>query len=379
MKDYLADVGVLWGLLALVAIPGWASNAGSDQALQVEARPPAYLQPAATTGPTGYTPAQIRHAYAFDQLSNQGGGQKIALVEAYGSPTIQNDLNAFCKAFNIATTTVKIYYPQGQPRVANPGWALETSLDVEWAHAIAPQATILLVVAQGASLTDLLGAVDYAVGLGADQISMSWGSSEFSAETSYDSHFNHPGVTFTAAAGDNGSGVIWPASSPYVLAIGGTTLKLDSSGVVISETAWSYSGGGKSAYEKEPAYQAEWGFSGHRMVPDVSYDADPNTGFSVYDSTPYAGFKGWFQIGGTSSGAPQWAGLIALANGQRAKALSVAATPLYYLGSPLMETLYYRDVTSGNDGGFSAGKGYDEVTGLGTPLANKIVPALVTY
>src|SRR5579885_1838802 len=134
------------------------------------------------SSPTGYTPQQLRHAYGFDQLSATGAGQTIAIVDAYGSPTIQADLDTFCAQFGIPSTTVAIYYPQGTPGT-NSGWAGETSLDVEWAHAIAPGATIVLVAARSASTTDLFAAVDYAVGLGAKQISMSWGGSEFSTES----------------------------------------------------------------------------------------------------------------------------------------------------------------------------------------------------
>ena len=384
-KIKLVGYGAMLGGLALLAcaLPVGAADWGRDPIQDSHGRPPAWIHQRAPTTPvatpTGYIPAQIRHAYGFDQLSVQGAGQKIALIEAYGSPTLQNDLNTFCKTFGLPLTTVQIVYPRGRPVFSNSGWALETSFDVEWAHAIAPQATLLVVVAPSDSLTDLLAAVDYAVSVGASQVSMSWGAAEFSTETSYDAHFNHANVTFTAAAGDNGSGVIWPAASPYVLAIGGTTLNLTSSGGVLSETSWVDSGGGKSAYETEPACQKEWETSGKRMVPDVSYNANPNTGYAVYDSTPYGGRWGWFELGGTSAGAPQWAALIALANDQRSRALSQTATPLYYLGSPLMETTYYRDVTSGNNGGFAAKAGYDEVTGLGSPLANKIVPALITY
>lgn len=368
----------IFGVAASTAL-GQGPNIGRPHSMDDEAQPPFHIRFAATSGPTGYTPAKIRHAYGFDQFTSTGAGQNIAIVDAYGSPTIQNDLNAFCKQFGLPATTVKIYYPQGKPSKNDSGWALETSLDVEWAHAIAPQATILLVVTKTASLNDLLGAVDYAVKLGAKQVSMSWGASEFSGESSYDFHFNKAGVTFTASSGDNGAGVLWPAVSPYVVGVGGTSLRLDSNGNVLSETGWSGSGGGTSAYVAEPAFQQAWQTSGKRMVPDVSYDADPNTGFPVYDTTAYSGVKGWFQVGGTSAGAPQWAALIALANASRASALSAVDTPLYYLGSPSTLGLYYRDVTQGSNGAFSDKTGYDEVTGLGSPLANDLVPALVVH
>jgi subtilase family serine protease len=209
---------------------------------------------------------------------------------------IQSDLDQFCATFGIPTTTVKVYYPQGVPH-SDSGWALETSLDVEWAHAIAPGARIVLVVAASDRLSDLLSAVDYAVTLCAKQVSMSYGGSEFWNETSYDFLFNRPDVTFVASSGDNGAGVSWPAASPYVVGVGGTTLSLGYYGNIISETAWSGSGGGISAYESRPAYQDGWHGALGRVVPDVSYAADPNTGVAIYMSD-YHGQRGWLTAGG---------------------------------------------------------------------------------
>src|SRR5581483_586607 len=213
-----------------------------------EMHPPLHkaITPFASGGPTGYTPQQLRHAYGFDQVGATGAGQIIAIVDAYGSPTIQSDLNTFCAAFGIPSTTVQVYNPQGTPGT-NSGWAGETSLDVEWAHAIAPDATIAVVASKSASTSDLLVAVDFAVHLGAKQVSMSWGGSEFSTESSTDFHFNVPGVAFFASAGDSGAGVEYPAASPFVVGVGGTTLHLDSSNNISSETVWSGSGGGASA------------------------------------------------------------------------------------------------------------------------------------
>ena len=342
----------------------------------IEARPPIHILPFVTTSPSGYSPAKMRHAYGFDQIIGNGAGQTIGIVDAYGSSSIQNDLNHFCATYGLATTTVNVYYPQGVPGHHN-GWALETSLDVEWAHAIAPGARIVLVVAKSAFLSDLLNAVDYAVAVGAKQVSMSWGGNEFSSEAYYDYHFNKPGVTFLASSGDSGAGVLWPASSPYVVGVGGTSLSLDAYGNVISETAWSGSGGGISYYELRPAYQNTWQGSSKRGTPDASYDADPRTGVPVYMSN-YYGSTGWFTVGGTSVGAPQWASLFALVNSARATSLSSSDTALYSVG----KTNYsgnYRDITYGNNGSYVAGPYYDFVTGLGSPRANHLIPALRTY
>ncbi|HTQ29593.1 MAG TPA: chitobiase/beta-hexosaminidase C-terminal domain-containing protein, partial [Opitutaceae bacterium] len=318
--------------------------------------------------PTGYTPQQIRHAYGFDQLSTTGAGQTIAIVDAYGSPTIQADLDTFCAQFGIPSTTVAIYYPQGTPGT-NSGWASETSLDVEWAHAIAPDATIALVAAKSASTTDLFAAVDYAVGLGARQISMSWGGSEFSTESTSDFHFNVSGVSFFASSGDSGAGVSYPAASPFVVGVGGTSLHLDSSNNVTSETAWSGSGGGISVYESIPSFQTAWLSGTKRGVPDVAYDADPATGVPVYITG-----AGWAQYGGTSMAAPQWAALSAIVNSLRSQSIDSAPSLLYSLANSNYAG-YFRDITSGSNGN-PAGTRYDLVTGLGSPLGNQLVLAL---
>jgi subtilase family serine protease len=161
--------------------------------------------------------------------------------------------------------------------------------------------------------------------------------------------------------------------------VGGTHLPLDSSGNLTGpETAWSSGGGGASLNEAEPGYQTSYGIhlSG-RGTPDVSYDADPYTGFYVYDS--YAS-PGWMAIGGTSAGAPQWAGLIALANQNRTTPLSsnnLITSPVYAAATGVGYASHYRDITSGNTG-YSAGPGYDLATGLGSPLANNLVPYLAS-
>ncbi|MBB5035727.1 S53 family peptidase [Prosthecobacter vanneervenii] len=336
------------------------------------ARGPSSATPQLTSGPTGYTPAQIRHAYGFDKITGNGAGQTIAIIDAYGSPSLANDLKVFCTTFGLPQATLGVYYPQGKPS-ANSGWALETSLDVQWAHAVAPGARIVVVVAKSASLSNLLGAVDYAVKtLGARQVSMSWGSSEFSSEASYDSHFNKAGVSFFASSGDSGAGVIWPAASPYVVAVGGTTLQIGSTGAVTSETGWSGSGGGLSAYYAKPSWQSTFTSATRRAVPDVSYDADPATGFPVYISN-YNGTTGWIQVGGTSAGAPQWAAQQALINAARTTSMSSTGSYIYSDATRAYATDFY-DITSGSNGAYTATPGLDLVTGLGSPNAAAFVP-----
>jgi subtilase family serine protease len=359
----------------------------------------------ASSAPSGYTPTQMRHAYGFDQIASDGTGQIVAVVDAYDDPTIASDLQTFINTYGLRTmnglpgtpscTVTNGPHPCFQKMTSPPkprkdsGWALEISLDVEWSHAIAPGADILLVEASNNLNSSLLKAVDTAVGQGAHVVSMSWGSNDYSTESSNDSHFNHSGVTFTASSGDSGGGVIYPAVSPDVVAVGGTTLNLDGLGNVTSETAWSGSGGGISAYETEPGYQSSYPIpstSGKRGNPDVAYNADPNTGVGVYDTTPYNGQSGWFQVGGTSAGAPQWAALVALVDQTRTSGSlssnNLSSSPEYNAAATSVYATNYRDVTSGSNGTCSicsATPGYDFVTGLGGPLANSLVPYLASH
>ncbi len=256
-----------------------------------------------------YTPTEIRQAYGFSNISTNGAGQTIAIVDAYDDPNILSDLKAFDLKYGLPDPVFQKVNQNGsqtQLPSANSGWGMEIALDVEWAHAMAPAAKILLVEASSSSLNSLLTAVDYASSV-SKVVSMSWGAGEFSSETTYDSHFSpqlHPGVTFIASSGDTGGMTNWPAVSPYVLSVGGTSLTIVSSASGVysygSETSWSGSGGGYSRYETEPSWQYAVQTSGRRSTPDVSFDANPNTGFAVYDTY---GYRGWYVIGGTSAGA----------------------------------------------------------------------------
>ncbi|HYL82651.1 MAG TPA: S8 family serine peptidase, partial [Candidatus Angelobacter sp.] len=224
-------------------------------------RAPYTVRAATLNSPYGLTPAQVRHAYGFDLVQNQGAGQVIGIVDAYDDPNIEADLGVFSRQFNLPACTsangcFRKVYATGRKPVGNSNWGVEIALDVEWAHAIAPQATILLVEANSNSLADLFSAVDVAVRNGASAVSMSWTSGEFSGEIRQDTHFAVTGVTFLAASGDVGTGVAYPASSPDVIGVGGTALQIDSNGNYVTETAWSGSGGGISMYEREPLFQA---------------------------------------------------------------------------------------------------------------------------
>ncbi len=267
------------------------------------------------------------------------------------------------------------------------GWEVEESLDVEWAHALAPGANIVLVEANSASDADLFAAVTTAANLpGVSVVSMSFGGGEFSSESAYDSVFTtpagHQGVTFVASTGDNGAPGGFPAYSANVLAVGGTTLNADSSGNYVSETAWSGSGGGVSLYESQPSYQhgVVTQSTTNRAIPDVSFDADPNSGVMVYDSFSYGTSTPWVTLGGTSFSAPAWGAIIALAdqgrvqNGLGTLDGSTQTLPMIYQLSQTDPSAFH-DITSGSNG-HSATTGYDLVTGLGSPVVNVLAPAL---
>jgi subtilase family serine protease len=314
-------------------------------------------------------------------------------VDAYDDPNAEADLGAFNAQYNLPACTssngcFRKVYSKGSKPAANANWAVEVALDVEWAHAVAPKATILLVEAPSNSLSDLVAAVDVAVRDGASVVSMSWTAGEFSGETSLDNHFVSNGVTFLAASGDSGTGVAYPAASPDVVGVGGTTLTLTASGSYSSETAWSGSGGGLSTMEREPSFQSQFQIPddsrGYRGSPDVSYNANPGTGYAIYDSVAISGYSGWFQVGGTSAGTPQWAGLFAIANSLRVAArksnLSSTNTPVYSLAKAA-PTADFHAVTQGTNGTCgticTALAGYDYVTGVGTPQAAALINALV--
>jgi hypothetical protein len=357
------------------------SNSPLGQALAQPA-----LSPAAMTNPSiyGYTPAQIRHAYGFDQLGLDGSGQTIAIIEAYDDPTIAADLHAFDQTFGLPDPNLSRVNQNGGTQYPsnNALWAQETALDVEWAHAIAPGANILLVEANSENTSDLMAAVDYARSQpGVSAVSMSWAVGEFPSETSFDGHFTtpggHGGVTFIGVAGDEDAGAEWPAAAPNVVAVGGTSLALDGAGNYQGETAWSSSSGGVSAYEAKPGYQSSLS-TGRRSVPDVAYDSNPSTGFAVYDTDLNGTGNPWFALAGTSAAAPQWAGLVAIANQGRAQhglgALDGASQTLPLLYSAPSNA--FHDITSGGNSNVAA-PGYDLITGRGSPAANVLVPYLV--
>jgi hypothetical protein len=372
---------------------------------------------------SGYTPAQIQKAYGIDQLFGiigNGAGQTIAIVDAYDDPAFVNstapnfsssDLAKFDAQFGLPDppSFVKLNQAGGTTLPGtdpNKGWEGEEALDVEWAHALAPGANIILYEANSAFSSDLNAAIAAAKSNPAvSVISMSFGGPENAAtdptnNALFTTPAGHQGITFLAATGDSGSFgspgstspiVDYPAASPNVVAVGGTNLQLNPDNSYKSETGWGNgansntqggSGGGISQFEPEPDFQQSVQQTGRRTTPDVAFDADPNTGVWVYDSFTNGNSTPWDVIGGTSFACPAWAALIAIADqGLAAEGASTLDGPSQTL--PDLYALYqskpgdFHDITSGNNGAYSAGPGYDEVTGLGTPLANLLIPDLV--
>jgi subtilase family serine protease len=339
--------------------------------------------PAATKGPVGLGPTQIQSAYKLAGL--HASGRTVAIVDAYDDPKAEADLATYRSAYGLppCTTANGCFKKVNQNGAAAPlpkgdyGWAEEISLDLDAVSAACPDCHILLVEANAPDDVSLMTAVDTAVRLGAVAVSNSYGGAEDATELTSDAHLNHPGVAITASSGDSGYGVSWPAASQYVTAVGGTTLKAAANARGWTETVWSGSGSGCSAFEPKPSWQHDAGCA-RRTVADVAAVADPATGLGVYDTYNSCGggsfcdvllsigaaqgLDGWAQVGGTSLSSPLIASVYALAG----NAVTAASAPYANPGALF-------DVTSGSNGScggtyLCTGKaGYDGPTGLGTP------------
>ena len=330
---------------------------------------------------SGETPASLACVYKLvAQVSGcpisgtsavpSGGSGAIAIVDAYDDPNAASDLATFSSTFGLPAANFSVVYASGKkpPQDSTGGWELEESLDIEWAHAMAPNAQLYLVEASSASNSALYTAEGVASSLvsaaGGGEVSNSWGGGETRGETSNDSkYFSTSGVVYFASAGDS-PGVIYPSASPNVVSAGGTSVNR-SGGNFTSETTWSSGGGGTSRYEARPSYQSSVSsiVGSKRGTPDFSFDANPSTGVQVYDSTAYEGTVGpWWIVGGTSVSAPSLAGIVNAA-GLFAGSTNVELTTIYsYLGN----SSDFRDITSGSCGTHSAKSGYDLCTGVGS-------------
>jgi hypothetical protein len=318
--------------------------------------------------PSGYGPADLQSAYALP--SGLGAGKTVAIVDAYDLPTAESDLAAYRSQFGLPPCTTangcfrKINQSGGSnPPAANSGWGEEIALDIDMVSAVCPQCKILLVEASSASIANLGTAVNQAVAQGAVAVSNSYGGGESLFESSYDSsYYRHPGVAITASSGDSGYGTSYPAASPYVTSVGGTSLSHASNARGWTETAWSGAGSGCSGYESKPAFQTDTGCS-RRTIADVSAVANPSTGVAVYDTYGTGGT--WLVFGGTSVASPIIASVYAQAAPPPAN--------VYPVQYPYANTGSLFDVTSGSNGSCggsylcTATAGYDGPTGLGTP------------
>lgn len=353
--------------------------------------------PAQATDPEGFRPAQVRKAYGIDKLPWDGTGQRIALVGAFDYANAASDLATFIETFGLPTmyglpgtaacTVDAGPHPCFQSVAVESAnqdgdlfwsgdstWSLELASNVQWAHAIAPGADILMLTAATSQLPDLMKAVDRAVEMGADVVSMSWGFPEEATHVDWNSHFNHPNVMFVAASGNHGTALMYPAASPHVLSVGGTYLDMQWDGTYRSETTFDNDVGGTvggvSQYQPVAAFQSGLGLSG-RSTPDVSWAA----GFAGYAVRANGG---WINLGGTSLAAPQWAALIALAN--QAKGGTFIDISQIYAAGQNSQSYYFHDIAEGTGScqtsDCAAAAGYDFATGWGSPRADKLVPFL---
>jgi kumamolisin len=319
-----------------------------------------------------------------------GGSKAIAIVDAYDYPTALADLTAYSKQFGLpapTSATFTVAYegtakPSADPECAQYGgwdcWSAEAALDIEMTHSMAPSAHLYLVEANSSSNSDLYSAVKKAVSLvqaaGGGEISMSWGGGEYSTETNDDATFTGANVVFFASSGDS-EGTIYPAVSPNVVAVGGTTIARNPSTLAFeAEVTWEDTGGGISLYEPRPSFQSSLSATvgSHRGVPDVAAIGNPETGVWVYDSyqnTYYGALYAWNIFGGTSVASPLWAGIANHAG--HFSATTAAEQTLIYANAKTAAD--FRDVTAGTCGyyeGYLAASGWDPCSGNGTPLGS---------
>jgi subtilase family serine protease len=374
-----------------------------------------------------YSPYQMRVAYGVESLYKKGmtgKGQTVVIIDSFGSPTLQKDLDVFSDKFNLPKIKVDVRTPLGTKQF-DPndddmsGWAVETTLDVEMVHAMAPEANITLLTSPVSETEGVQGFPEFLKlmqfardnNLGS-VVSQSYGASEISLDDAagkalvaqmsdfYQQATTQNKMTFFASSGDGGASdyasaqdaadhvlaneraTSFPHAVPWVTSVGGTVLTIR--GASASETAWQDSGGGFSEFFSMPSYQAqlpdatEAQFQGRRGVPDVSASADPSHGLAIYVNGH------WTVVGGTSAASPLWAGLIAVGNQMAGRPLGFINPALYKIGASDKAKTDFRDITTGNNNqpevgvdGFPAVAGWDPVTGLGSPIADKLLPDLI--
>jgi subtilase family serine protease len=332
--------------------------------ISIPTNPPSRSRQGTPQGPL--SPSVVKSVYSFPTSLTAGSGQTVGIVDAFNNPNVEADLAVFNNQFGLPACTIAngcltITNQTGGSTLpaADSGWAGEIALDVQWVHAIAPGAKILLVLAKSTSINDLMTAVRYA-SQHSSYVSMSFGAPEFSGQSTFDTYMSQAGVSFFAASGDTGAQSIYPSASVNAIGVGGTTINF-SSGSFASESGWSASGGGCSKYISKPAVQNTGSINcaGKRGIPDVAAIGDPQSGVYVYNS--YGCSSGcWYQVGGTSLATPVWAARSAVSGQQ------ITLSTIYNGLAPLN----FRDITAGTatDGttSYSCVAGYDLVTGRGS-------------
>jgi len=339
--------------------------------------PDGVIRPQANPG--GETPASLGCVYdlvssqvpgcpiASTSLVPTGGSGVIVIVDAYDYPSAAADLATFSSEFGLPAANFSVQYANGKPaNGCSSGWELEESLDIEWAHAMAPNAQIVLMEATSASNSALYSAVTAANSYiaahgGKGEVSMSWGGSETRTETSSDHYFTQSGVVYFASSGDS-PGVIYPSASVNVVSAGGTQVNR-SGGNYTNQTAWSDGGGGASRYEAKPSFQNGISLlTTHRGTPDLSFDSSGGSPVAVYNSSCYGG---WLQVYGTSVASPSLAGIVNNA-GTFNTSSNAENTEIY---ANRTNTSDFTDITSGSCGTHSAAAGWDFCTGVGVDNA----------
>ena len=341
---------------------------------------------------TGYNPKQILDAYNVNpNLSSVLFKPIITIVIAYSYPNLQKDFNTFCKLFSLSPSTLKIVTLDPNKR-QNSGWAMEECLDVQWAYAMNPNAIIQVVEAKTSSFDDMFAAVQYASFpppgspiLLPDVISMSWGATESGFQTNYDKFFSNSLISYVAATGDNNF-PCYPATCPRVLAVGGTSLSLNTNNKRIKETTWSSAGCGLSSVYSKPPYQTNIPSITKykkRVIPDLSGVANSATGVAVI----YQGRQ--TIVGGTSVSTPIVAGILSISASKRKELKKQPFTTINNkIGNNLQQLLYslynttfyknnFYDVSIGYDGNFAASQGHDIATGLGVMNGQEITTTLI--
>lgn len=397
--------------------------------IQGSKQPPTDAQCRSQFGSPCYSPQEMQNAYGLTDILSKGfngTGQSIVIIDSFGSPSIKADLHTFDVGYGLPDPpSFKEYAPLGK-KPFDPqngtmvGWAVETTLDVEWAHSMAPGANIVLMTSPVAETQGVQGMLEFlfleqhaaAHRLG-KIISQSWATTEntllgaggrqvlLSFNNFYE-QIGRSGFTVFTSSGDSGVAnpnvhgkiypfptVNFPASSPYVTAVGGTSLMADTQGNYQSEHGWQGSGGGVSQAFREPAYQKanlnssnQKILNGFRGVPDISYNADPNTPILIYLSFLGQQNAGYYGIGGTSEGSPQWAGILADGDQLAGHPLGFINDALYAIGNSKQASKTYHDVTVGNNSsgglpGYNCSPGWDPVTGWGSPQASTLLMAII--